>query len=180
MREEHGLPVPPLPPCAPAIHVKQFTEKHTRNGPDTCNIQYNWQRLLGKCPWNHQATLLLAQEYLELYKGGEIKLNQHILPYNLRDDLKTIQKTIRLRLVCTQNYWKDLNLPNNSTPPYRDDDHDHDTNACVPRTMQDRAEGRVTLTRCRTHGTNIRIDSFLLILSVREYQTSDPSICSAP
>ena len=168
MREEHGLPVPPLPPCAPAIHVKQFTEKHTRNGPDTHNIQYNWQRPLGKCPWNHQATLLLAQEYLELYKGGKIKLNKRILPYNPRADLKTIQKTIRLRLFCTQNYWKDLNLPNNSTPPYRDDDHDHDhdTNAGIPRTMQDQAEGKVTLTRRRTRRMSVRIDSFLLILSL--------------
>lgn len=159
MREEHGLPVLPLPPCAPAIHVKQFTEKHTRTGPDAFNIQLNWQKPLGKCPWNRQATLLLAQEYLELYKGGKIKLNHRILLYNPKADLKTIQKTIRLRLFRTQTYWKNFNLPNNSTPPYGDDDHDHDTTAGVPSTMQDQAEGKVTSTRRRMRGTKVRLIS---------------------
>jgi hypothetical protein len=156
VREEHGLPVKPLPPCAPAIHVKQFVEKHTRTGPDVSNIQYNWRMPLGKCPWNRQATLFLAQEYLELYREGKIKLNHLILPYNPKADLKIIQKTIRLRLVRTQNYWKDLNLRNNSTPPYRDDDED----TAVPSTMQERAEGKVTMTRRRMRGTKVRIDSF--------------------
>lgn len=156
MREEHGLPILPLPPCAPDIHVKQFVEKHTRTGPDASNIKYNWRRPLGKCPWNRQATLLLAREYLELYRGGEIKLNHRILPYNPKVDLKTIQKTIRLRLFRTQIYWKDLNLPNNRNPH---DDDDDDTTA-VPYTTQERAEEKVTLTRRRMRGTKVRIDSY--------------------
>jgi hypothetical protein len=144
-REEHGLPVLPLPPCAPDIHVKQFIEKHSRTGPDPSDIQSNWRRPLGKCPWNLQATLLLAQEYLELYKGGGIKLNHCILPYNPTVDLKTIQKTIRLRLFRTQTYWKGLNFPNNRTQTHRDDDDDGTTAA--PCTTQEQAEGKVTLTR---------------------------------
>ena len=166
MKEELGLPVLPLPPCAPAIHVKQFTEKHTRTGPDACNIQYNWQRPLGKCPWNRQATLLLAREYLELYQGEKIKLNNCILPYNPKADLKTIQKTIRQRLQRTQTFWKDLNLPNSSTPPYGDDDdNDSDINT-VPCTRQERAEGKVAMTRRRTRGAKVRIELFLFILSL--------------
>ena len=157
MREEHGLPVPPLPPCAPAMHVKQFVEKHARTGPDASNVQYNWRKPLGKCPWNRQATLLLAREYLELYRGKKIKLNHRILPYDPKADLKTIQKTIRQRVSRTQTYWKNVNLPNNSTPPHRDDDDD-DTTA-VPCTMEERAEEKVTLTRRRTRGANVRINS---------------------
>ena len=161
MKEEHGLPVPWLPPCAPAIHVKQFSEKHTCTGPDAFNIQFNWQRPLGKCPWNHQATLLLAQEYLELYKGGKIKVNHRILPYDPRADLKTIQKTIHLRLFRTQAFWKDANLSNDSTPPYRDDDDDDTT------TAQERGERKVTSTRHRMHGIKVKVTfvilSFLLI-----------------
>jgi hypothetical protein len=160
VKEEHGLPVLPLPPCAPAIHVKQFIEKHARTGPDPYNIQYDWRRPLGKCPWNRQATLLLAREYLELYKGEKIKVNHCILLYNPEVDLTTIQKTIRQRLFRTQTYWKDLNLPNNST---NDDD---DTTAAVPPTKQERAEGKVTLTRHRMRGIKVRIDSFLIILSL--------------
>ena len=164
MREEHGLPVPPLPPCAPAIHVNQFIEKRTRTGPDICNIEYNWQSPLGKCPWNRQATLLLAQEYLELlYREGKIKLNHRILPYDLEVDLKAIQKTIRLRLFRTQIYWKDQWLSNNSTPPHRIDNDDNTT--AIPYTMQERAEGKVTSNRRRMRGINVRIDSFLFILS---------------
>lgn len=163
MKEEHGLPVLPLPPCAPAIHVKQFTEKHSRTGPDPCNIQYNWQRPLGICSWNRQATLLLAQEYLELYRGGKIKLNRRILLYNPKIDLKTIQKTIRLRVSRTQTYWKHLNLPNYGTPPDEDDD---DNTTAAPCTMEERAEGKVTLTRRRTRGLKVRIDLFLFILSL--------------
>jgi hypothetical protein len=155
-REEHGLPILPLPSCAPAIHVKQFVEKHTRAGPDVCNIQYNWRKPLGKCPWNRQATLLLAQEYLELYRGGKIKLNRRILPYDPEVDLKIIKNTIRLRLSRTQTYWKDLNMP---TPPHIDDD-DNDT--AVP--CQKRGEGKVTLTRRRMRGIKVRIDSFYFML----------------
>ena len=161
-REELGLPVPPLPPCAPAIHVKQFTEKHSRTGPDASNIQYNWRSPLGKCPWNRQATLLLAQEYLELYRGGKIKVDHCILPYDHKVDLKTIQKTIRQRLFRTQTYWRDLNLPNNSTPPHGDDDN----TTAVSSTMEERAEGKVTSTRRRMRGVSVRIDSFLFILSL--------------
>lgn len=150
MREEHGLPVLPLPPCAPAIHVKPFNEKHSRTGPDPSNIQYNWRSPLGKCPWNRQATLLLAQEYLKLYIEGKIKLNHRILPYNPEVDLKTVQKTIRQRLARTQICWKGQNLPNN-----RDDDDD-DTTA-VPCTMQDQAESKVTQTRRRMRGLKVRI-----------------------
>jgi hypothetical protein len=138
VREELGLPVLPLPPCAPTIYVKQFIEKHSRTRPDASNIQYNWQSPLCKCPWNRQATLLLAREYLELYKGEKIKVNRHILPYDPKVDLKTIQKTIRLRLFRTQTYWKNQNLRNNHS------DND-DTSAA---TMEERAEGKVTLTRC--------------------------------
>jgi hypothetical protein len=152
VREENGLPVLPLPPCAPASHVIQFTEKHSRTGPDVCNIQFNWQRPLGKCPWNRQATLLLAREYLELYREGKIKLNHHVMPYNFSVDLKTIQRTIRQRLVRTQNYWKDLNSLNNSTPPHRDDDDD-----TTDPTIEERAQGKVTSTRRRTRGTKVRL-----------------------
>ena len=162
VREEYGLPVPPLPPCAPAIHIKQFVEKHTRTGPDASNIQYNWQRPLGKCPRNRQATLLLAREYLELYKGGKIKLNNRILSYDPKVDLKTIQKTIRLRLMRTQTYWKDPTLPNNSsTLPHRDN-NDNDNTTAVPSTMQERAESKITLARRRMRGIKVRIDSFLI------------------
>lgn len=157
MKEEHGLPVPPMPPCAPAIHVKQFIEKNIRTGPDPYDIQYNWRGVLGKCPWNRQATLFLAQEYLELYKGGKIKLNQSILPYNSEVDLPTIQKTIRQRLLRTQSYWRVQNLPNNNSSPHRDDDDD--------TTMEERAEGKVRSTRRRMRGFKVRIDSFLFILS---------------
>lgn len=151
MKEEHGLPVSSLPPCAPAIHVKQFAEKRSRTGPDACNIQYNWQRPLGKCPWNRQATTLLASEYLELYKEGKIKMNNLILPYNPKVDLKTIQKTIPMRLARTQTFWKGLNLPNNSSPPHRDDDDDDTT-----RIMQNRAEARLTLARRRSRGVKVK------------------------
>ena len=78
MREEHGLPTPLLPPCAPAIHVKQFVKKHTHIGPETGNIQYNWLKPLGLSPWNHEATLLLAKEYLELYRGGNQSEPPHL------------------------------------------------------------------------------------------------------
>ena len=156
VREEHGLPVLPLPPCAPAIHVKQFNGKHSRTGPDPSNIQYNWRSPLGQCPWNRQATLLLAREYLELYRDGKIKLKHHILPYNPKVDVKTIQKTIQLRLVCTQIYWKDKNLPINSNR-YDDDDDDDDTTA-VPCTIEERAERKLTLTRHRMCGLKVSID----------------------
>jgi hypothetical protein len=146
--EEHGFPVLPLPPCAPATHVRQFVEKHTRIGPDASNIQYNWQRPLGICPWNRQATLLLAQEYLELYRGGGIKVNHRVLPYDPKVDLKTIQKTIRLRLFRTQTFWKELNLHNNS----------RDNNDATAAPLQERAEGKVTLTRRRTRGKKVRKD----------------------
>jgi hypothetical protein len=152
VREEHGLPVLPLPPCAPAIHVNQFNEKHSRTGPDPSNLQYNWRRPLGQCPWNRQATLLLAREYLELYKEGKIKINRHILPYNPKVDLKTVQKTIRQRLVRTQICWKGQD---NSSPAHRDDDDD---TAAVPCTMQERAERKLTLTRRRMRGITVRID----------------------
>jgi hypothetical protein len=154
VREENGLPVLPLPPCAPAIHVKQFNEKHSRSGPDRFNIQYNWRSPLAECPWNRQATLLLAQEYLELYKEGKIKQKHRILPYDPKVDLKTLQKTIRQRLVRTQIYCKGQDLPNNSTPPLRDDD---DTTT-VPCTMQERAKRKVALTRRRTRGIKVRVD----------------------
>jgi len=165
VREEQGLPVPSLPPCAFAIYVKQFIKKHSHTGPDTSNIQYNWQSPLGKCLWNCQATLLLAQKYLELYRGGKIKVYHNILPYDPKVDLKTIQKTIWLRLFHTQTYWKDLNMPNNSTPPHRDDNDNDDTTA-VPSTMEERAKGKVTLTRHQMHGIKVRIDLFLFILSL--------------
>jgi hypothetical protein len=167
VREEHGLPVLPLPPCAPAIHVKQFIEKHTRTGPDPCNIQYNWQQPLGKCPWNRQATLFLAREYLELYKEGKIKLNGRVLPYDSEEevDTKTIQKTIRMRIARTQAYWKDLNLPNNGAPPHRDDYINDDTTT-VPCPRQERAEERVTLKRRRMRGVKVRIASFFFISSL--------------
>jgi hypothetical protein len=163
VKEEHGLPLPPMPPCAPAIHVKQFVEKHARTGPDPYNIQYNWRRPLGKCPWNRQATLLLAREYLELYEGGKIKVNKRILPYNPEVDLATILKTIRHRLFRTQTYWKELNLPNDSSSHHRDDDDD---DTAARSTMQERAEEKVTLTRRRMRGIKVRIDSFLFILSL--------------
>ena len=165
VKEENGLPVPPLPPCAPAIHIKQFIEKHTHIRPDTCNLQYNWQRLLGKCPWNHQVTLLLAWEYLELYREGKIKLNHCILPQNPKVDLKTIQKTIWLRLSHTQPCWKDLNLPNNSTPPHRDD-NDNDNTTAIPCTIEEQAEAKVTLTGHWTCGAKVRFDWFLFILNL--------------
>jgi len=155
VREEHGLPVLPLPPCAPAVHVKQFNEKHSRTGPDPSNIQYNWRRPLSQCPWNRQATLLLAREYLELYREGRIKVNRRILPYNSEVDLKMVQKTIRQRLVRTQICWKGQDLPNNSTPAHRDDDED---TAAVPCTMEEQAERKVTLTRRRMRGMKVRID----------------------
>lgn len=158
VREEHGLPVLPLPLCAPAIHVKQFNEKNSRTGPDPLNIQYNWRSPLGKCPWNRQATLLLAREYLEIYREGRIKLNHRVLPYHPKVDLKTIQKTIRLRLFRTQTHWKDQNLPNNSTSPQR---NDNDDTTVVPCTMEEQATRKVTLTRRRMRGLKVRIDQFL-------------------
>jgi hypothetical protein len=165
--EEQGRPVPPLPPCAPATHVKQFVEKHSRTGPDASNIQYNWQSSLSTCPWNRQATLFLAQEYLELYREGKIKVNDNFLPYDPKVDLKTIQKTIRMRLVRTQTYWKNLKLPNNSTQPHGyDDDNDMDNTTAVPSTIEEQAERKVALTRRRMRGLKVRIDSFLFILSL--------------
>jgi hypothetical protein len=154
VREEHGLPVLPLPPCAPAVHVQQFNKKHSRTGPDPSNIQYDWRSPLGKCPWNRQATLLLAREYLELYTEGKIKLKHRILPYNPKVDLKTLQKTIRERLARTQICWKGQNLHNSGTPPHRDDDDD---TTAVPSTMQERADRKVTLTRRRMRGITVRI-----------------------
>ena len=162
MREEHGLPVLPLPPCAPAVLVKQFNEKHSRTGPDPSNIQYNWRSPLGRCPWNRQATLLLAREYLELYREGRIKLKNRILPYDPKVDLKTLQKTIRQRVIRTYICWKGQDLPNNSTSPHRDDDDD---TTAVPSTMQERAERKLILTRRRMRGIKVRIDYFLCILS---------------
>lgn len=159
MREEYGQPVLPLPPCAPANYVKQFVEKHTRTGPDVSNIHYNWRRPLGKCPWNRQATLLLAREFLQLYREGGIKLNQLALPYDPKVDLKILQKTIRQRVSRTQTYWKERNLSNKSTPD-SDDDDDDDTTAAQ---WQGRAERRVTSTRRRMRGTKVRIDSWNLL-----------------
>ena len=157
MKEEHGLPVLPLPPCAPAIHVKQFKGKHSRSGPDASNIQYNWRSPLGKCPWNRQATLLLAMEYLELYKNGKIKLNHLILPYDPKVDLKTIQKTIRTRISRTQTYWKDENLPNNT-------DNDNDDTTAIPCTKEERAERKITLARHRMRGLKVTYFPFVLSL----------------
>ena len=124
MREENGVPILPLPLCAPAIHIKQFNKKHFRSRPDASNIQLNWQSPQGKCLWNCPTTLLLAQEYLELYREGKIKLKHHILPYNSKVDLKTVQKTLQMRLFCTQTYWKNENLPDNNSSPHSDDDDD--------------------------------------------------------
>jgi hypothetical protein len=160
VKEEHGLPVLPLPPCAPANYVKQFVEKHTRTGPDASSIQYNWRKPLGKCPWNRQATLLLAREFLEMYREGKIKLNDRVLPYNPKVDLKILQKTIRQRVSRTQTYWKELNLPNKSTP----DSDDDDNTTAAQCTRQERAERRVTMTRRRMRGTKVRIDSSNLLL----------------
>ena len=81
-------------------------------------------------------------------------MNRRILPYNRKVDLKTIQRTIRMRLVRTQIYWRDQNLPNNNT----------DDITAVPSTIQERAEAKVTLTRRRTRATKV-IDLFLFILS---------------
>ena len=89
------------------------------------------------------------------YKGGKIKVNHRILPYDPKVDLKTIQKTICQRLFCTHMYWKNQNLSNNN-----------DNNTAVPSTMQEQAEGRVTMTRCWICGTKVRIHSFLFILTL--------------
>ena len=83
-------------------------------------------------------------------------MNRHILPYNPKVDLKTIQETICQRLFCTHAYWKKQNLPNNN---------DNDITA-VPSTMQEQAEGRVTMARRWTCGTKVRIHSFLFILTL--------------
>ena len=83
-------------------------------------------------------------------------MNHRILPYDPKVDLKTIQKTIHQRLFCTHTYWKKQNLPNND---------DNDTTA-IPSTMQEQAEGRVTMTRCQTRGTKVRIHLFLFILTL--------------
>ena len=155
MREENALPILPLPLCAPAIHVKQFNKKHSRSGPDTSNIQLNWQSLLGKCPWNHQATLLLAQEYLELYREGKIKLKHRILPYNPKVDLKTVQKTLQMRLFHTQTYWNNKNLPDNNSSPCSDDDDD---TTAIPCTKEELAERKLTLTRHQMRGIKVRIN----------------------
>ena len=63
-----------------------------------------------------------------------------------------------------QTYWKGLNFPNNRTQTHKDDNDDSTTAA--PCTTQERAEGKVTLTRCRTCGNKVRIHSFLFILSL--------------
>ena len=83
-------------------------------------------------------------------------MNRRILPYNPKVDLKTIQKTICQRLFCTHTYWKKQNLPNNG----------NNNTTAVPSTMQEQAEGRVTMTRHWTHGTKVRIHSFLFILTL--------------
>ena len=150
------------------MHVKQFNVKHSRTGPDPFNIQFNWLSTLGKCPWNCQATLLLAREYLELYREGKIKLKHRVLRYHPKVDLKAIQKTIRLRLVRTQNHLKDKNLPNNSTPHQTDDDEDITT---VPYTMQERADLKIALTRRRMRGIKVRIDEYFFIVSLIRIST---------
>ena len=144
MREENGLPIFPLPPCAPAIHAKQFNKKHSHSGPDASNIQLSWRSPLGKCLWNCQATLLLAWEYLELYREGKIKLKHCILPYNPKVDLKTVQKTLQMRLFHTQTYWKNKNLPDNNSSPHSDDDDD---TTAIPCTKEELAKKKLTLTR---------------------------------
>ena len=53
-------------------------------------------------------------------------------------------------------YWKNQNLPNND---------DNNTTA-IPSTMQEQAEGRVTMTRHQTCGTKVRIHLFLFILTL--------------
>ena len=83
-------------------------------------------------------------------------MNCCILPYDPKVDLKTIQKSICQKLFRTHMYWNKQNLPNND---------DNDTTA-VPSTMQEQAEGRVTMTRHQTHGTKVRIHLFLFILTL--------------
>lgn len=165
MREQDGFPVLPLPPCAPTVHVKQFKKKLSRSGPDPSNIQFNWRSALGKCPWNRQAILLLAREYLELYREGKIKLKHRVLPYNSKVDLSTLQKTIRQRLFRTQTYWKDKNLP-----PQSNSDDDDDTTV-VPCTVEERVERKLTLTRRRMRGLKVRIHQFLFVLSLIRIST---------
>lgn len=84
-------------------------------------------------------------------------MNCHILPYDPKVDLKVIQKTIRQRLFRTQTYWKDLNLRNNST---HGGDNDNDDTTAVPSTMEERAEGKVAMTRRRMRGLKVRIARF--------------------
>ena len=66
-------------------------------------------------------------------------------------DLKTLQKMIWLRVVCTQTYSEDKN---NSTPPHSDDDD----NTAVSCTMEEWAKRKLTLTRHRMHGVKVRIN----------------------
>src|SRR5271168_126483 len=123
---------------------------------DLTLVTYN---IIGGGRWvNARGTVrrlcFLHRSTLNYTKGG-IKLNHCILPYNPTVDLKTIQKTIRLRLFHTQTYWKGLNFSNNRTQTHRDDDDDSTTAASC--TTQERAEGKVTLTRRRTCGNKVRI-----------------------
>ena len=110
-----------------------------------------WVRAHGTARW-----LSFLQRSTLNYTGGGIKVNHCILPYNPKVDLKTIQKTIRQRLFCTHTYWKRQNLPKN----------DNNDTTAIPSTMQEQAEGRVTMTRHQTCGTKVRIHSFLFILTL--------------
>ena len=147
VREESGLPRSPLPPCAPAAHVKLFNSGETRFGPDPLNIQYNWRGFLAKCKWNRQATALLAKEYHTLFQEQQIIHNGRALIYDLTIDTNRIRKTIQTRLNRMQMHWKNENIPQHASPDDSDDNIDMNGARGAPHTPEELAIDRAASTR---------------------------------
>ena len=114
IREVSGLPNEPLPLCTPAHKVQHYQEGISHVGPDPLNIQYSWAGPLGRCKWNKKAMVHLANKYHDLFQGGKILYNSHILPYNSTISIKDFEKKIRIRLQQTQMHWNNANQPQNN------------------------------------------------------------------
>ena len=125
------------------------TSHNSLRSTPASDLTFPTSNIIGRCRWvcargTARQLCFLHRSTLNYTGGGGIEVDCCILPYNAKVDLKTIQKTIRLRLVRTQTYWKELNS------------RDNDDSDAIP--LQKRAEEKVTLTRRRTRGTHVRKD----------------------
>ena len=156
VKEEAGIPVTPLPPCALQEMVKPFSEGRGR-GPSLENLQFNWRKCLGICKWNRQATSLLAEDYLQMFQSGQIKCRGRALPYDPEINIKLVKDTIRLRLKRTQMHWRNENIITH--------DVNNDDTLNPPATREERGVRTTDATRRRNRAIQVKASpSFFLSL----------------